>query len=100
MEVEDRRVIKSITAKYSELGNDLCVTQIRKIYRNLLKTEEMLDKYRQKVTDLETERAHYQELMRKASALYDIEYGKREIHEIKEQVGIAVINPSDYRNNH
>lgn len=98
MYITDNNIIDKATPLYPELMSKNAESKIKKLFYDMKAKEKELSKARMQVHSLEQEVKTLQDSWRKQSAMFDIEFAKKEIQEIKEQVFFGIVNPDDYRN--
>lgn len=98
MYITDNSIISKVTPLYPDLMAEDTEEKIRKLFNDMKEKEQKLSKVRMVMLNLEQEVKRIKENWKKQSAMFNIEFAKKEIHEIKEQVYFGVVNPEDSRN--
>lgn len=97
--VEDKSNIKAIIFKYPDIMSKDAKYAIEGALLRELEIKNKLWELRQQIYSLEDELKKVQEFKTSTGNLYNIEYGSKEIEEIKGDVSCLLIkNDSDYRN--
>lgn len=97
--VEDKSNIKAIIFKYPDIMSKDAKYAIEGTLLREVEIKNKLWELRQQIYNLEDELKKIQEFKTSISNLYSIEYGSKEIEEIKGDVSCLLIkNDSDYRN--
>ena len=97
--VEDKSYIKNIIFKYPDIMSEGAKYMIQGALLRESKIKNKLWELRQQIYGLEDELKKIQEFKSSTGNLYNIEYGSKEIDEIKGDGSYLLIkNDSDYRN--
>lgn len=94
----DKTIIKNVRPKYPELMREGASSTWLDEYNKLQTLKRDLYAAREGVRLLEAETSKQQQHLEKLSEFFDIEYGTKEVKEINNYIGMAVINPTDRRN--
>lgn len=98
MVIDDKTRIKSVTAKYPDMMAEDAVEQFKVQYYDLVERKNKLAEKCMEVMkeeqELKEKEVHFQII----SELFDVEFEKEDIKEIREECNLGIINPTDYRN--
>ena len=98
MAITDKTQVKSITPKYPELMIPEAIGKWTLEFEKTKELERQLSVARQGLRLLEKEVEEQKKRLSALSEFFDIEYCTKEVKEIKNSIGMAVINPTDRRN--
>lgn len=98
MIITDNSTIESIKSKYPELTKEGSEEDVKVAFYDMKEAKDKLAEARMDIIILERIVKEKESYFRKVSEFFDITFGKQEIEEIKNDVGMAIINPTDYRN--
>jgi hypothetical protein len=98
MIVNDYSNIKSIKPKFPDITNKRAVKALTKMFYNIKADKDKLAELRMKAIVLEQELKIKEAEFNSKMQLFDIEFEKKEVKEIKETNYFSIINPTDYRN--
>lgn len=100
MEVTDTSRIINITPKYPDIMSDDACDKLRSLYEEIISDKKELSALKQKAIELEQIIDKKNKAYTKIASMFDIEFGKKNITEIKNEVTLGIINREDYRNKH
>lgn len=98
MIVDDSSKIKNIIPKFPDITNKRAIKSLTKMFYNIRADRDKLYELRRKADILEQELKAKEAEFHAKMQLFDIEFEKKEVKEIKETVYFGVNNPTDYRN--
>ena len=98
MVVNDYSKIKSIKPKFPDITNKRAVKSLTKMFYSIKADKDKLAELRMKAMVLDQELKNKEAEFNSKMQLFDIEFEKKEVKEIKETNYFGIINPTDYRN--
>lgn len=98
MVIDDKTRIKSVTAKYPDMMAEGAAEQFKMQYYDLVERKNKLAERRMEVIKEEQELKEKEAYFQIISELFDVEFEKENIEEIREECNLGIINPTDYRN--
>ena len=98
MIITDNSIIESVKYKYPELTKKGAEDEVKAAFYNMKEAKNKLAKIRMEIINLEKEVRDKESHFRNISEFFDITFGKQEIEEIKNNIEMGIINPTDYRN--
>ncbi len=98
MVIDDKTRIKSVTAKYPDMMAEGAAEQFKAQYYDLVERKNKLAERRMEVIKEEQELKEKEAYFQIISELFDVEFEKESIEEIREECNLGIINPTDYRN--
>lgn len=99
VEVEDRRKIKKVHFKSSELFRSEAEQMVIDLYNNIIETEDQLNEARELVRSLEKEVKEKKMKFSCLEGLFDLEFETKEQERVETQrVMLGIVNPGDPSN--
>lgn len=98
MIIDDYSRIKSIKPKFPDVTNKRAIKSLAKMFYSIKADKDRLAELRMKATVLAQELKLREAEFNTKIQLFEVEFEKKEIKEIKETSYLGIINSTDYRN--